>query len=383
MSPHDPGYLLPRRATRLAFAGLLLGMLLAVLNQTIIATALPHIVADLGGMDHYSWVFTAYMLGSTVTIPIWGRLSDIYGRRRFFAAGIVIFMGGGIVGATADSMLQLIAARGIQGIGAGALIPLAIASIGDLVPPSDRGRWQGLVGAVIGIGAGLGPITGGWIADHIDWPWVFIVSLPFGLVALAVVMVTLRIPPHPERATSVDYRGAALLAGGLSALLLAIVEVGGDLDVAGLLIPLAIAVALLVRLRRPLALGRRADRPDRPVRRPPVPRHQRDRLLRRRGDVRRDHVRPAVRPGRAGRERHLLRARDHAADPRHGRRQRDQRPRHLQHRPLPLGAALRAAGDGARLRAAARPRRDLHHAVRSPSRPPRSASASACCSRTS
>ena len=243
---HDPGYLLPRRATRLAFAGLLLGMLLAVLNQTIIATALPHIVADLGGMDHYSWVFTAYMLGSTVTIPIWGRLSDIHGRRRFFSAGIVIFMAGGVIGATSGSMLQLIAARGVQGIGAGALIPLAIASIGDLVPPSDRGRWQGLVGAAIGVGAGLGPLTGGWIADNVDWPWVFIVSLPFGLVALVVVLATLHVPPHPDRATTVDYRGAALLAGGLSALLLAIVELGGDLDAAGLLVPLAVAIVLLV-----------------------------------------------------------------------------------------------------------------------------------------
>jgi MFS family permease len=199
------GYLLSRRATFVAMSGVLLGMLLAALNQTIVATALPRIVADLGGVEHYSWVFSAYMLGATVTTPIYGRLSDVYGRRRFFVAGIVIFMAGAVVGGTAGSMTQLVLARAIQGIGAGALIPLAVATIGDLIPPSERGRWQGLTGAVFGFASVIGPTTGGWIADHADWRWVFFVSLPVGLVALAVVAATLRIPPHPERGTRVDY----------------------------------------------------------------------------------------------------------------------------------------------------------------------------------
>jgi EmrB/QacA subfamily drug resistance transporter len=221
-----PGYLLPHRATLTAIAGVLLGMLLAALNQTIVATALPKIVADLGGVEHYSWVFTAYMLGSTITVPLYGRLSDIYGRRPFFLIGIGIFMAGAVVGGTAHSMTQLIVARGIQGLGAGALIPLAITVIGDLVPPSDRGRWQGLTGAVFGVASVLGPLSGGWIADHADWRWVFFVSLPVGVLAFVVVAITLRIPPHPDRDTRVDVAGAALLALGLCAGLLATVRGG-------------------------------------------------------------------------------------------------------------------------------------------------------------
>ncbi len=226
MSETRPGYLLPHRATVAAIGGVLLGMLLAILNQTIVATALPRVAQDLGGLAHYSWVFSAYMLAATVTVPIYGRLSDAYGRRPFFVAGILFFMAGSVVGGTADSMTQVIVARAIQGLGAGALIPLAMAVIGDLVPPSDRGRWQGLTGAVVGVGSVLGPFSGGWIADHADWRWVFFVSLPVGFVALAAVLLTLRIPPHPDRATRIDYSGAALLAAGLSCVLLGTVRLG-------------------------------------------------------------------------------------------------------------------------------------------------------------
>ena len=137
------------------------------------------------------------MLAATVTVPIYGRLSDAYGRRPFFVAGILFFMAGSVVGGTADSMTQVIIARAIQGLGAGALIPLAMAVIGDLVPPSDRGRWQGLTGAVFGVASLLGPFSGGWIADHADWRWVFFVSLPVGSVALVVVPHTLRSRPIP------------------------------------------------------------------------------------------------------------------------------------------------------------------------------------------
>jgi EmrB/QacA subfamily drug resistance transporter len=226
VSEPRPGYLLPHRATVAAIAGVLVGMLLAALNQTIVATALPRIAQDLGGLTHYSWVFSAYMLAATVTVPIYGRLSDAYGRRPFFVAGILFFMAGSVVGGAADSMTQVIVARAIQGLGAGALIPLAMAVIGDLVPPSDRGRWQGLTGAVFGVASVLGPFSGGWIADHADWRWVFFVSLPVGFVALAAVMLTLRIPPHPDRATHIDYIGAALLAAGLSCALLGTVQLG-------------------------------------------------------------------------------------------------------------------------------------------------------------
>ena len=247
MSETRPGYLLPHRATVAAIGGVLLGMMLAILNQTIVATALPRVAQDLGGLAHYSWVFSAYMLAATVTVPIYGRLSDAYGRRPFFVAGILFFMAGSVVGGTADSMTQVIVARAIQGLGAGALIPLAMAVIGDLVPPSDRGRWQGLTGAVVGVASVLGPFSGGWIADHADWRWVFFVSLPVGFVALAAVLLTLRIPPHPDRATRIDYSGAALLAAGLSCVLLGTVRLGdaGARDPVEIAALFAVGAALL------------------------------------------------------------------------------------------------------------------------------------------
>ena len=256
--PGTDGYLLPRRQTLIAIVGVLLGMLLAALNQTIVATALPVIVADLGGVEHYSWVFAAYMLAATVTTPIYGRLSDVHGRRLFFIVGIVLFVAGGIVGATAQSMTQLVLARGIQGLGAGALIPLAIATIGDLVPPSDRGRWQGLTGAVFGVASILGPTTGGYIADNADWRWVFLVSLPVALIALVVVAATLKIPPHPERATKIDYAGAALLAAGLSSALLGVVRGGqeapwGSAQVLGLIGAGAALLAVFIWWERRVA----------------------------------------------------------------------------------------------------------------------------------
>jgi EmrB/QacA subfamily drug resistance transporter len=253
-----PGYLLPMRQTMLAFAGVMLGMFVAVLNQTIVATALPTIVTDLGGVEHYSWVFSAYMLGSTVTVPVYGRLSDIYGRRRFFAVGIVVFMLGAVLGSVSGSMTMLIAARAVQGIGAGALIPLAIIVIGDLVPPAERGRWQGLTGAVIGVASVLGPFTGGWIVDHTSWRWVFLVSLPVGLLALAVVFATLRIPAHPDRERDVDYVGAGMLVVGVSALLLATVWGGalypwGSAHVVGAFVGGAAVLALFARHERRVA----------------------------------------------------------------------------------------------------------------------------------
>src|SRR5215217_38743 len=253
-----PGYLLPMRQTVLAFAGVMLAMLVAILNQTIVATALPTIVEDLGGVEHYSWVFSAYMLGSTVTVPVYGRLSDIYGRRLFFAFGLIVFMTGALLGAASGSMGMLIAARAVQGLGAGALIPLAIITIGDLVPPSDRGRWQGLTGAVIGVASVLGPFTGGWIVDHTSWRWVFLVSLPVGVLALAVVFATLRIPAHPDRERDLDYVGAGMLVVGVSALLLATVWGGalypwGSAHVVGAFVGGAAVLALFARHERRVA----------------------------------------------------------------------------------------------------------------------------------
>lgn len=242
-------YPLGRAETLLAFGGVMLGLLLAALNQTIVTTAAPQIVSELGGLEHYSWIFTAYMLASAVTVPIWGRLSDIYGRRLFFAIGTLIFMAGALVGATAGSMGQLVAARAIQGLGAGALIPLAMAVIGDLVPPADRGRWQGLVGVVFGISSVVGPATGGLIVDHASWRWVFIPALPLGAIALAVSWRTLKIPPHPDAGKQIDYLGAALLTAGLSSGLLALVSAGeayawGSVQIIGLFATSAVLLGL-------------------------------------------------------------------------------------------------------------------------------------------
>ena len=253
-------YLLGKRRTLIVFAGLLLGMLLAALNQTIVATALPDIVADLGGFDHYSWVFSAYMLTSTITVPLYGKLSDVYGRRPFFLLAIVLFMIGAVVSGLAPSMTVLILGRAIQGLGAGGLIPLAMAVIGDLIAPRERGKWQGLTGAVFGVASVVGPATGGWISDNASWRWAFFVSLPFGLLALVVVQRGFTMEPsHQEH--SIDYTGAALLTAGLSTGLLATVwggtqypwdspEIVGMFAVSALL--LAVFVVWERRAREPI-----------------------------------------------------------------------------------------------------------------------------------
>jgi MFS family permease len=146
--------------------GVILGMLLSGLDQTVVGTALPRIVASLGGLEHYAWVVMAYLLASTVSIPIWGKLSDMYGRRIIFIGGMVIFLIGSALAGTSQDMTQLIIYRGIQGLGAGALIPIAQTIIGDLFPPAERGKWQGLIFAVFGLTTILGPTLGGWITDN-------------------------------------------------------------------------------------------------------------------------------------------------------------------------------------------------------------------------
>jgi EmrB/QacA subfamily drug resistance transporter len=213
-------YLLGKRRTLVVLSGLMLGMLLAALNQTIVSTALPRIVGDLGGFEHYSWVFSAYMLALTVSVPLYGKLSDLYGRRPFFVLGIVLFMSGAVLCGVAQSMSMLIAGRAVQGLGAGGLIPLAMAVIGDLIAPRERGKWQGLTGAVFGVASVVGPATGGWIADNANWRWAFFVSLPLGLLALVVVWLGFRVEVR-RREHSVDWLGAFLLAAGVTSGLLA------------------------------------------------------------------------------------------------------------------------------------------------------------------
>ena len=211
---------LGRRRLFSILIGVILGMLLAALDQTIVGTALPHIVASLGGLDHYAWVVTAYLLASTVSIPIWGKLSDIYGRRTFFILGMVIFLVGSALAGTSQNMTQLIIYRGVQGLGAGAMMPIAMAIIGDLFPPAERGKWQGLIVAVFGLASIVGPTLGGWITDNWGWRWVFYVNMPVGIIAILTagfVMPKL----VTRRQHIIDYLGVVTLVAGTVPLLLA------------------------------------------------------------------------------------------------------------------------------------------------------------------
>ena len=200
------------RSVRVSIGALLLGLLLAALDQTIVATALPTIAGELGGLNHLSWVVTAYLLAATAGTPLWGKLGDQYGRKRLFQTAISIFLAGSALCGAAQSMGELIVFRALQGLGGGGLITLSMAIVGDLVPPRDRGRYQGLFGAVFGTTSVLGPLLGGFFTQHVGWRWVFYVNLPIGVVALAVIAAVLHIPVRFRR-HRIDYPGTALIAG--------------------------------------------------------------------------------------------------------------------------------------------------------------------------
>ncbi|HSP56361.1 MAG TPA: MFS transporter, partial [Dehalococcoidia bacterium] len=185
---------LTHREVLIVFSGLMLGMLLASLDQTVVSTALPTIVGDLGGLDHLSWVITAYLLTSTATVPLYGKLSDYYGRKLMFQTGIVVFVAGSLLCAAANSMAILIVARGIQGAGAGGLISMAMAIIGDILSPRERGRYQGYTGSVFAFSSVAGPLVGGFFTDSLTWRWVFWMNLPLGLAALVVTTIVLKLP---------------------------------------------------------------------------------------------------------------------------------------------------------------------------------------------
>lgn len=257
---------MPQRRKMSILAGVLLAMLLGALDNTIVGPALPLIVRELGGMSMLSWVFTIYSLTSTIAIPVVGKLSDMYGRKWFYISGIVIFLvGSALSGAAgepwlngvfdliggASPMIQLIVFRGLQGLGGGTMMANAMAIIGDLFEPRERGRYQGLTGAVFGLASVFGPMLGGWITDALSWRWIFYVNVPFGIIALAALGLVMPRPEPSRRRYEVDYLGAFALVAGVVPLLLALNWGGsehpwGSPTIVGLLLAAVVMLALFV-----------------------------------------------------------------------------------------------------------------------------------------
>jgi EmrB/QacA subfamily drug resistance transporter len=201
------------------FGALMLGMFLAALDQTIVSTALPTIVGDLGGLDHLSWVVTSYLLATTASTPLYGKLGDMYGRKPVFLAAILIFLAGSLLSGLSTSMAQLIGFRALQGLGAGGLMVGAQAIIAEIVPPRDRGRYMGLIGSVFAVASVAGPLLGGFFVEALSWRWVFYVNMPIGVIAVLVVVFRLHLNVPTQR-HQIDYLGATMLTAGVSALIL-------------------------------------------------------------------------------------------------------------------------------------------------------------------
>jgi len=251
------------RRVLIIFSGLMLGMLLAALDQTIVATALPTITSDLGGLNHLSWVVTAYLLAATVSTPVWGKLGDLYGRKTLFQLTIVIFLAGSIACGLAQTMGQLILFRGVQGLGGGGLIVLAQAIIADVVSPRERGRYQGYFGAMFGAASVAGPLLGGFLTDSLSWRWVFYVNIPVGLAALVVTTIVLP-PSARRRATAIDYWGAVVLSAGTTSIIL-FTTWGGEQYAWDSPLIIGLGVAAIALLAVFVAVERRATEPLLPI----------------------------------------------------------------------------------------------------------------------
>ncbi len=208
--------------------GIMIGMFLAALDATAVSTAMPTVVSNLGGLSIYSWVFSGYILTSTVTLPIWGKLSDLYGRRIFYILGVTLFLLGSALSGQSKSMLELIIFRSLQGFGGGALLTLGMIVIGEIFSLKERARIQGLFGGVWGFSSIVGPLIGGFITDHLSWRWVFYLNVPFGLIAAVVIGFALKEPDDKNEKISLDYMGGIVLTALITLFLLGLMEIGGE-----------------------------------------------------------------------------------------------------------------------------------------------------------
>jgi len=250
---------------RRALFGVVLSIFLAAIESTVVATAMPTIVASLGGLDVYSWVFSGFLLTATVTMPLWGRLSDLFGRRRTFLAGLTIFLAGSALSGVAQDIVQLIVFRMLQGLGAGSLMTIGMTIVGDLFGLERRAKMQGYLSGVYGVASLLGPLVGGFLADHVSWRWVFYLNLPIGALAMALIASALRDEATARRRPVIDYAGLALFAVGVTALLVALLEVGraAAWTGTGVVVPLVVAVLALGGF---VPVERRAREPIVPLR---------------------------------------------------------------------------------------------------------------------
>ncbi len=237
---------LTHRQVMVVLSGLMLGMLLAALDQTIVTTALPTIVGDLHGLDHLSWVVTAYLLTTTLSTPLYGKVSDLFGRKHVFQFAIVVFLIGSALSGLAQNMDQLIAFRAVQGLGGGGLMALAMAIVGDIVSPRERGRYQGYFGAVFAFASIGGPLAGGFLTDTLSWRWIFYINVPVGILALVITSAVLRLPRPARAAASIDYAGVALTVMAVTPLLLVTVWGGVTFAWSSPLIIVLLALALIM-----------------------------------------------------------------------------------------------------------------------------------------